>query len=140
MYARPVTPFVLGLAAPLLLGSLVAQDQATAPAKRPIPEQAPASMDQIQESQMLKDATYLASDELGGRLTGSPGQEAAARYIAERFQELGLEPMGDEVDGKRTYYQAYGIERTFVTDQTRLTCGSLSTGSGFAVMGSRACD
>jgi hypothetical protein len=39
---------------------------------------------------------FLASDELAGRDTPSPGLEAAAEYIARRFEALGLEPGGDE--------------------------------------------
>jgi hypothetical protein len=33
---------------------------------------------------------YLASDELLGRDTPSPGLEAAALYLADRFQAMGL--------------------------------------------------
>jgi len=39
---------------------------------------------------------FLASDELAGRDTPSPGLEAAAEYIARRFESLGLEPAGDD--------------------------------------------
>jgi hypothetical protein len=39
---------------------------------------------------------YLASDELAGRDTPSPGLEMAAEYLAEQFQALRLEPVGDE--------------------------------------------
>ena len=35
--------------------------------------------------QMLRDVQCLASDALGGRLTGSPGADSAAEYIARRF-------------------------------------------------------
>lgn len=35
---------------------------------------------------------YLASDQLEGRRTGTPGAEAAARYVADQFQRLGLKP------------------------------------------------
>ena len=38
---------------------------------------------------------FLASDELAGRDTPSPGLEAAAEYIARRFEALGLQPGGD---------------------------------------------
>jgi hypothetical protein len=38
---------------------------------------------------------FLASDELAGRDTPSPGLEAAAEYIARRFEALGLQPAGD---------------------------------------------
>jgi Zn-dependent M28 family amino/carboxypeptidase len=37
---------------------------------------------------------YLADDKLEGRLTGSPGYDAAAAYVAARFKEYGLAPAG----------------------------------------------
>ena len=36
------------------------------------------------------DIAYLADDRLEGRLTGSPGNDSAAAYIARRFRALGL--------------------------------------------------
>jgi aminopeptidase YwaD len=36
--------------------------------------------------------TYLASDKLEGRRTGTPGAEDAARYVAEEFKRLRLAP------------------------------------------------
>src|SRR5438270_1875592 len=41
--------------------------------------------------------TYLASDKLDGRRTGTPGAEAAAQYIADEFKRIGLRP-GVSVD------------------------------------------
>ncbi|MDH4348709.1 MAG: M28 family peptidase, partial [Gemmatimonadota bacterium] len=41
---------------------------------------------------LLNDVRYLSSDELGGRLTGQPGADSAAAYIARRFEESGLWP------------------------------------------------
>ena len=38
----------------------------------------------------------LANDSLKGRDTGSPGHEAAARYVAEQFRLAGLTPAGTE--------------------------------------------
>jgi hypothetical protein len=38
---------------------------------------------------------FLASDELRGRMTPSPGLERAAEYIATHFREMGLRPAGD---------------------------------------------
>ena len=37
---------------------------------------------------------FLADDLLQGRNTGSPGYEIAARYVATRFESLGLRPAG----------------------------------------------
>lgn len=38
----------------------------------------------------------LAHDSLQGRLTGTPGAQKAARLIADRMRQLGLEPLGDD--------------------------------------------
>lgn len=93
----------------------------------------------IDAKDMLKHADYLASDELGGRLTGSPGQQAAAAYIAEHFQSLGLGPLGDlegdDASGPRSYFQRYGIERTFLVDGSALQVGELQLEDGFAILG-----
>src|SRR5262245_40434901 len=95
-----------GLGAVLLLVPRVATQAASRPVR--IPESAKA----IVARELLAHATFLASDELQGRDTGSPGQEAAAQYIATRFKQWGLEPMGDETgDGKRGYFQGFDIER-----------------------------
>ena len=39
--------------------------------------------------------TYLASDRLEGRRTGTRGAEEAARYVAREFLRLGLAPGGN---------------------------------------------
>ncbi|MEX0891004.1 MAG: M28 family peptidase [Gemmatimonadota bacterium] len=39
---------------------------------------------------------FLASDELLGRDTPSPGLETAGRWLADQFREFGLRPAGDE--------------------------------------------
>jgi len=44
---------------------------------------------------------FLADDALEGRGTGTRGYEIAARYVAARFEALGLEPAGE----KGTYFQ-----------------------------------
>jgi hypothetical protein len=87
----------------------------------------------------------LSSDALEGRLTGSPGQEAAAEYIKSHFIKLGLEPLGDVLEGDdddvddnqaRSFVQHYGIKRTFVKD-SELQLGETNLKYGFAVLGGR---
>lgn len=39
--------------------------------------------------------SFLASDSLQGRASGSPGNDEAARYLAEELQSYGLVPFGD---------------------------------------------
>ena len=50
----------------------------------------------------LNDIKYLASDELKGRLTGSPELEKAAAFISAKFREFGLQPL----NGK-SFYQPF---------------------------------
>jgi len=53
--------------------------------------------------QIQVDVVYLASDLLGGREAGTEGERMAGRYIVSRFEELGIQPKGD--DG--TFYQSF---------------------------------
>jgi peptidase M28-like protein/PDZ domain-containing protein len=49
------------------------------------------------------DIRYLASRELEGRGSGTPGGRKAAAFIAERFGAVGLQPLGDE----GSYFQPF---------------------------------
>ncbi len=49
----------------------------------------------INESDLRSSVSFLASDDLQGRGTGSPFGRITSRYLAHRFQLLGLEPAGD---------------------------------------------
>ncbi|MBR9844640.1 MAG: M28 family peptidase [Algicola sp.] len=51
------------------------------------------------------DVVFLADDKLEGRQTGSDGEKAAAEYIAERFENLGLEAKGTE-----SYFQPFSFK------------------------------
>ncbi|MCO5259856.1 MAG: M20/M25/M40 family metallo-hydrolase [Crocinitomicaceae bacterium] len=46
----------------------------------------------VQDGQLKKHLSYLASDELEGRLTGSKGEEKAANYLAQELKKYGLKP------------------------------------------------
>ncbi|MBX7219309.1 MAG: M28 family peptidase [Blastocatellia bacterium] len=48
----------------------------------------------ITEESLKKHVYFLASDELQGRLPGTPGAEKAAQYIADNFKRAGLKPAG----------------------------------------------
>ena len=50
-----------------------------------------------------EDVVFLASDDLGGRETGTSGALQAANYIKERFEGLEVMPMGNA----GTYYQTF---------------------------------
>ncbi|MFL6209593.1 MAG: M20/M25/M40 family metallo-hydrolase [Pyrinomonadaceae bacterium] len=55
-------------------------------------QQQRAVNDEPSAARLRADVTYLASDKLDGRRTGTPGAEKAARYIADEFKRLGLKP------------------------------------------------
>ncbi len=63
------------------------------------------SIARINEDSVRKTIEYLASDELAGRGTPSPGFTIASEYVAKRFEDAGLEPAGS--DG---WYQNHTIE------------------------------
>ena len=54
--------------------------------------QQPAQQLKPSADRLRETVTYLASDALEGRRTGSPGANDAAHYIAGEFQRLGLQP------------------------------------------------
>ena len=76
------------------------------------------------QSAVLADLNYLASDELGGRETGTMEEELAAAYIANRFDQLGLQAAGEE-----GYYQSFSkkphppIQKMNDGDSTRFGMG-----------------
>ena len=45
-------------------------------------------------SNLKKDVSFLAADQLEGRAIGTEGEEQAAQYLADRFKQLGVEPKG----------------------------------------------
>ena len=75
---------------------------------------------------------FIASDELQGRQTGSPGNRVAARYIAEQFRQLGLKPIG----ANNSYYQPVALQRTQPTASGTIRFGtdSLTVGKQFVVV------
>jgi hypothetical protein len=62
----------------------------------------------ITPEDMAREIGVLAHDSLAGRDTPSPGLEAAASYIADRFRSMGLEPAGES----GTYIDRFEWERS----------------------------
>jgi hypothetical protein len=62
----------------------------------PSPEAVRQAAAAIAADDVLRHVEYLASDELRGRDTPSPGLERAAAYLAARLGEFGLDPAGDD--------------------------------------------
>ena len=56
-----------------------------------LPQNVRAAGDRITAEQLSRDLAFLASDELRGRNTPSPGYDAAARFIVERLEKGAVE-------------------------------------------------
>jgi len=89
----------------LSLSALVPFADLGAPAKaHPIPELVPA----ITRAEVEAHVRWLASDELAGRVTGTPECDRAAAYLADVLRAQGLQPAGDA----GTFLQSVPLERT----------------------------
>ncbi|MBK6994128.1 MAG: M20/M25/M40 family metallo-hydrolase [Lewinellaceae bacterium] len=62
----------------------------------------------ISEKKLHKHVSYLASDKLQGRGTGTPGERMAAKYISKEFRKIGLSPKGN--DG--TFYHKFSFKKS----------------------------
>jgi hypothetical protein len=74
--------------------------------------------------------TYLASDSLEGRRTGTPGEKLAYEYLSGEFEKTGLTPKGTA----GTYLQAFEVnEGKQILPQTHLSVNgtSLEVGKDF---------
>jgi hypothetical protein len=91
------------------IGALLAASQPSAQ-QAVIPEAVRQAADKITAAQLEKDLAYLASDELLGRNTPSPGFDKAADYIAKRLERAGLKSAGDD----RSFFQRYTMRESTV--------------------------
>ena len=73
----------------LFLASIASTTVAVAP----VSAQQAATNTETQTASVEDHVRYLASEELGGRLTGAPGEALAAEYIAKQLDHLGAVPL-----------------------------------------------
>jgi len=71
--------------------------------------------------QLQTDISYLASEELEGRRTGSEGERKAADYIEKRYKEEGIEPY--KVQYRYPFHFVYGKE---ISQSTQIRISSLN--------------
>jgi hypothetical protein len=118
----------------LIFGQILAQT--AAPAKSSLSDEEKALAEKI-TVQTIKDITStLSADEMEGRGTMQAGGEKAAHWIAYRFKELGLKPLGDA----GSYLQKVDFRETVSLPETSFTVGeeklALGTDYGFYPMNS----
>ncbi len=59
---------------------------------------------------IMRHVDYLCRPELGGRLTGTPGEQRATAYVAAFFENLGLEPAGENNSFFHEFAFTAGVE------------------------------
>ena len=112
---------LLVMPASWLLSAAVAPS--TAPAVATRPQVNPAFHIDLRQS-----VEYLASDDLDGRMIGTPGIEKAAGYIADNFLKLGLKPL----PGLNGYFQPFRTTTRVEPDRGK---SSLSLGGSTLKLG-----
>lgn len=91
----------------------------------------PPGLASIKEADLKRDIFELAGDAFRGRRAGSVDEMRAAAWVAQKAQEAGLKPAGD--DG--TYFQYFNMKRTRTADRSTMQAGdqSLKMGKDFWV-------
>ena len=93
----------LGFVAMVALGATVAAEVWPAPEN----DAADATMAAIRPEGIRAGMLFLADDLLEGRGTATRGHEIAAKYMASQFEEIGLQPAGDN----GTYFQEVPLRK-----------------------------
>jgi len=126
---------VFSLAAALALGGAAFAQAAVAQAPA-----TPAGTPAFTPEGFRAHVAFLADDLLQGRDAGSPGYEIAARYVASRFEALGLRPAGTGAGagagaGAGNWYQQVPFSSATLADTpARVTVGGRSFANGAGVL------
>jgi peptidase M28-like protein len=104
-----------------LIAAIVVSCASPAPAtSSPIPSASAvlvASPTEFDAAKAKAHVEYLAGPARGGRYSGSAGYLDAATYVADRFREIGLEPLGDN----GTFFQHFTMPIVDLTEMSTLT-------------------
>jgi hypothetical protein len=83
-------------------------------------------VDNLKVETIKEVVNTLSSDEMEGRGTAQPGGDKAAAYIADRFQKLGLKPLGE----KNSYYQPIEFRERQFQPETSIRVGQETLAMG----------
>jgi hypothetical protein len=72
--------------------------------------------DSITKADLIADLYFLASDDMQGRLVGTPGNRLAAEFIKSRFQRAGLLPAAGD-----SYFQHFNLSTASLGEANALT-------------------
>jgi hypothetical protein len=95
---------------------LVAAGCATAARPVPAPVATAPMAGAVTANELRRDLSAFADDSMRGRETGTDDALRAARFLAARLQQLGLEPAGDSL-----YLQHVPMQKEVFSPSTRIT-------------------
>lgn len=85
----------------------------------------------VEERNVRAGMTFLASDAMQGRGSGTQFERIAAEYIGSQFMQFGLEPAGEKgPDGNSRYTQTVTISRANFADAPFIKFGTTSVSHG----------
>jgi len=113
MSARFPTPLALALALALRVAPLAGQQFGTQ-------QHPPATPPPPPPIEAIDDIRFLSDDRMGGRLTGSPGADSAAAYLARRFEQVGLQPAAGG------WFQSFTVSREAPAAQHAHVAGAVA--------------
>lgn len=113
----------------LFTGQIFAQT--AAPVKSNLSATETELTDKITVASIKEMTAALSAPEMEGRGTMQPGGDKAANWIADRFQKMGLKPLGD----KGSYLQKIDFKESVFTPETSLKIGdeTLKLGSDYGI-------
>ena len=113
----------------LLTGQIFAQT--VAPVKSNLSATETELTDKITVASIKEMTAALSAPEMEGRGTMQPGGDKAANWIADRFQKMGLKPLGD----KGSYLQKIDFKESVFTPETSLKIGdeTLKLGTDYGI-------
>ncbi len=74
-------------------------------------------IESITQAEIRDHIFFLASDYMNGRVGPSAEYEIAAQYMATQFAAAGLEPVIENEDGKKSYFQGVPFAKTTYGDE-----------------------
>ena len=91
-----------------------------------VPEEWKTGFDSINQAQAKEWLAEIASPQVKGRGTGQPGYSIAAKFVAKKLNEFGIQPKGD----RGTFFQNLPMTRRVpIIEECRIL------GAGFQVPG-----
>jgi hypothetical protein len=90
----------------------------------------PSTVDSITPGELRMHLQFLASKELGGRYTLSPGFAIAARYLASRLEAYGFKGAGEHGDFLQTF-QVISSKADTAKSSLEITAGTKTTSYHF---------